>query len=211
MARIKFYSLWMALLCVFAALMQVFIDGFTETFLLTGEALNMPWQFVTSIFLHGSLLHLMFNLFALVFFGLVVEGMIGSRRFLFLFFASGIFANIISFNFYPASLGASGAILGLIGCLAALRPMMIIWTFNLPMPMFLAATIWIIASVLGVFGLGDSGTGYIAHLAGIMFGIIYGLVLRLHIIQKEKNLTYTSKIVIPESYMQRWENYYIKK
>jgi len=201
----------MALFCVFTAIMQVFIKGFTETFLLTSGALSMPWQFVTSIFLHGSLLHLMFNLFALVFFGLVIEGIIGSKRFLFLFFASGIFANIISFNFYPASLGASGAILGLIGCLAALKPWMIIWTFNMPMPMFLAAIIWIAASILGVFGLGDSGTGYIAHLSGIMFGIIYGLILRLNVAQKKRSLSYSSKIVIPESYMRGWENYYLKK
>jgi len=211
MASMKFYSLWMALFCVFTAIMQVFIKGFTETFLLTSGALSMPWQFVTSIFLHGSLLHLMFNLFALVFFGLVIEGIIGSKRFLFLFFASGIFANIISFNFYPASLGASGAILGLIGCLAALKPWMIIWTFNMPMPMFLAAIIWIAASILGVFGLGDSGTGYIAHLSGIMFGIIYGLILRLNVAQKKRSLSYSSKIVIPESYMRGWENYYLKK
>lgn len=211
MARIKFYSLWIALICVFVALLQVFVKGFTETFMLTSNAFAMPWQFVTAIFLHGNLLHLLFNLFALVFFGLVVENLIGSKKFLALFSSSGIIANIISFSFYPASLGASGAILGLIGCLAAIKPMMIVWAFNIPMPMFLAAIIWIAASVLGIFGFGERGIGYLAHLSGIMFGIIYGLILRLSMKREKYGLSYTSRIVIPESYMQNWENYYLKK
>jgi len=175
--------------------------------MLTSQAISKPWQFVTSIFLHANISHLFYNLFALILFGFILEKIIGSKKFIFIFLFSGIIANLIAFNFYPSSLGASGAIYGILGCLAVLRPGMTVWAFNLPMPMFIAAIIWAAGSVLGIFGLGDPTTGHIAHLSGIGIGVLYGLFLKLRYKKDNKNkIIYTTKINLPENYMRSWED-----
>ncbi len=74
------------------------------------------WRFFTPMFLHGSLLHIAFNLYALYIFGPSLEGRFGYARFLLLFLISGFVGNVFSFIFSPAaSLGSSTAIFGLIG------------------------------------------------------------------------------------------------
>ena len=179
----------------------------TELFVLNSNALTGEyWRFITSIFLHGSAVHLFYNLFALFFFGVALEKLIGSKRFLFVFFASGIIANIISVNFYGSSLGASGAIMGIIGTLTIIKPFMMVWAFGLILPMFIAAILWVIGDILGVFM--PSNVGNIAHLSGIGVGFLIGLVLRNYIKKKTKNV---KKIVVPDYYMAGWEKKYMKK
>lgn len=74
------------------------------------------WRFLTPMFLHGSLLHIGFNLYALYIFGPSLERRFGRGRFLLLFLLSGFVGNVISFIFSPAaSLGSSTAIFGLLG------------------------------------------------------------------------------------------------
>ena len=133
----KFYALKLALACIFVFILQTAIKGVTEQFVLNENSFIQPWRFLTAIFLHGGLLHLLYNMFALVLFGLFLEGLIGGRKFLLVFFVSGILANIISVFFYPSSLGASGAISGIIGALIIVRPMLVVWAFGLPMPIFI--------------------------------------------------------------------------
>ncbi len=98
-------------------LTQLLISGFTELFLLNSSSYLQIWRFVTAIFLHGGLAHLLYNIFALALFGSMLERLIGSTRFLMVFFVTGVLANIVSVNFYDSSLGASGAIFGVIGAL----------------------------------------------------------------------------------------------
>ena len=142
--------------------------------MLTPLALEKPWQFLTAVFLHGSASHLIYNLFALIMFGLILEGLIGSRKFIFLYLVSGILANVFSFWIDPNvnALGASGAIMDIMGVVAVLKPKMTVWTFNLPLPMFIVAILWIAGSVLGIFGFGDQGIGHSSHLSGILIGIL---------------------------------------
>jgi membrane associated rhomboid family serine protease len=213
MARNRYFTFWIALVLVVVFIIQLLVPGFTETFYLTSDALSMPWQFISAIFLHGGVAHLVYNLFALILFGFMLESLIGSKRFLILFLASGIFANLISFMFYPSSLGASGAIMALIGAMAVLKPMITVWAFNLPMPMFVLAIIWVVGSIMGVFGLGDPNTGHIAHLSGIVVGLLYGFYLRLRKQKRDRNnsVVFERKIELPEDYMQAWENYHFKK
>jgi len=205
--KIKFYSLWFLLVSIIVFILQISFEGFTKLFVLNSNALNGEyWRFVTAIFLHGSTIHLAYNLFALFFFGIALEKLIGSKRFLFVFFSSGIIANIISVNFYGSSLGASGAIMGIIGTLTIIKPFMMVWAFGLILPMFLAAILWVVGDILGVFM--PSNVGNIAHLSGIGVGFLIGLVLRNYIKKRTKKV---KKIVVPDYYMSGWEKKYMKK
>jgi len=209
--KFRFYFLWLSLICitVFAFQNMPGIPGFTETFVLNQKALSsfQIWRFITAIFLHGGIIHLAYNLFALLLFGLILEKMIGSKKFLIVFLISGILANIIGVNFYTSSLGASGAIYGILGCIAILNPMMTVFAFGMLMPMFVAAILWITADLLRVFGLFDPGNiGSMAHLSGIAIGIFLAFFLRKNIKKARKQ----DKINIPETYVNAWEDNYVK-
>lgn len=201
----KYITLWLCGICILIFLVQTIIPGFTEAFMLTENAISQPWQFLTAIFLHANIVHLFYNLFALFLFGLILEGFIGSKKFLWLFIISGILANMMSFYWYPNSLGASGAIMAVIGCLAVLRTGMTVWAFNLPMPMFIAAIVWVSIDLLGIFGLGDPSVGHIAHVSGIFMGVLYGIFLRLKYPQRKIDNS-GHKIIIREDAMRRWED-----
>ena len=74
------------------------------------------WRLVTPVFLHGSILHIAFNMYALFIFGPGLERYYGHGRFIALFFISGFAGNVASFLFSTApSLGSSTAIFGLLG------------------------------------------------------------------------------------------------
>jgi rhomboid protease GluP len=79
------------------------------------------WRLVTSMFLHGGLLHISFNMFALWQVGRLVERMFGSVRFLALYMIAGVCGSLASvlWNPHVNSVGASGAIFGIIGGLLA--------------------------------------------------------------------------------------------
>ncbi|MBI2005502.1 MAG: rhomboid family intramembrane serine protease [Candidatus Aenigmarchaeota archaeon] len=144
-------------------------------------ALEMPWTFITSIFMHADLAHLFFNMFALLMFGLTLESKIGPRNYLTIFFVSGIIGSIgyllTSSNPLIPAIGMSGSIYGIMGTLAMLMPgtMVFIGGF-FPMPMIFAVFFWGISEFLGLFY--PSGIARGAHLAGLFIGILYGLYIR---------------------------------
>jgi len=144
-------------------------------------ALRFPWMFITSVFLHADLSHLLFNLFALYFFGSSLERRIGGKLFAVLFLLSGIFGNlgymITASNPYVPGLGASGAIYGAIGALAILVPFMVVLVYGMmPLPMVVAALLWALMDFMGLFA--PSGIAHGAHLGGMIVGAIFGLYLR---------------------------------
>src|SRR3989338_1117024 len=104
----RYSSLIIVAICIVVFALQFSIANFTDAFALDSSLVaKEPWRLVTSIFLHGSLEHLIFNMFALALFGFILENIIGTRKFLTLFFIGGLFASIFSSAVYPASLGAS--------------------------------------------------------------------------------------------------------
>lgn len=159
--------------------LQIFIgNNFTEAFMLISQDIfTRPWILLTSMFLHGSINHLFFNMYALFLFGILLEQKIGSKKFAFTYFLTGIVAAIIASFFYPRALGASGAIMGIIGALIILMPnLRLLFLFAIPMPLWVAGIVWILFDLLGIFA--PSGIANIAHLAGIGSGLLIGLYLK---------------------------------
>jgi membrane associated rhomboid family serine protease len=200
----RVYAFLLAGVCVLFFLAQIAVPGFTESFVLNQRSFIEPWRFVTSIFLHGSIPHLLYNMFALVLFGIILENTIGSRRFLFVFFFTGVGANLISVNIYYASLGASGAIFGIIGALTFIRPLTPIWAFGLPMPLFLASIFWVIGDILMTFMPTNIGT--IAHLSGLFIGLIMGSFYRSKFTRKNKN----KNQLVSQKDIDEWERRYMQ-
>ncbi len=204
--RNRFYSLWLCGLCIVVFVCQFVFSGFTDALVLNGLSWVEPWRFVSAIFLHGGIVHLLYNMLALFLFGLLLEHRIGSRLFLFTFFLTGIGANLIAVNFYSSSLGASGAIFGVIGALIILRPLEVVWAFGMPMPLFVAGIIWIGADIIGTFI--PSNVGTIAHLSGVGIGILLGIFYRF--MKPSNSLPKGNKISFSEDLMRDWEDAYLR-
>jgi len=161
-------------------LVQVILgETFTNSFtLVPADILIRPWILITSMFLHGSFAHLFFNMYALLIFGPIVESRIGKRRFYFMYFLSGIFAAIgYSLMSTMPALGASGAIMGLLGVTIILLPdLPVLFFFFIPMSLRTAGIIFALIDIFGVFNPA-SGIAHWAHLFGLATGLIYGIYL----------------------------------
>jgi membrane associated rhomboid family serine protease len=209
--KFKFYAFKLSIFIVLIFIIQVLLSGFTEAFVLNEQSYVEWWRFLTSIFLHGGLGHIAYNLFALLLFGSILESIVGGRRFLWVFFITGVLANLISINFYTSSLGASGAIFGVIGALIVVRPLLVVWAFGLPMPIFVAGILWGIGDVIGAVGflVGNplDNTGNIAHLSGMFFGLAIGYLFRKRKKSRRRN---RDKIKLDEKSVRNWEDAYLK-
>jgi len=176
--KYNWYALKLVAVCVIVFILQNVYENLTGQFSLDSSyILSRPWTIVTYIFLHGSFEHLFYNMFALGLFGSVLESVIGSKKFLLTFFISGIIAGIGSIIFYTSSIGASGAIYGILGVLAVLRPKMTVYVGFVPLPMVLAVVFWATGDLLGLFSPADL-IAHAAHLLGLVFGLVYGIILR---------------------------------
>ena len=194
-------ALWLSSVIFIIFLLQVFIEGFTGYFILdTGIVLLKVYTLITAIFLHSGIPHLFYNIFGLALFGSILEHIIGSKKFLILFFASGLIASLISIPFYARVLGASGAIFGILGMLGILRPRLTVWLYSMPMPMILALFVWGAGDVLGIFA--PTGTANIAHLGGLAAGVVVGLVYRTQFMEKKEK---REEVFIDEDKVKEWE------
>ena len=126
-----------------------------------------PWTIVTYMFLHGGFAHIAFNMLALFFFGPRVEDRMGSRRFLIMYFLSGISGALLQMLLSPAPMvGASAGIFGVMLCFAHYWPHHPIHIWGvLPVP---ARLLIVVTTVIAVFsGIGGGGNvAHFAHLGG---------------------------------------------
>ena len=138
-----------------------------------------PWTFVTYMFIHGGFAHLFFNMYALFIFGSVLERVWGTKKFLFYYFATGIGAGLIHIgvqvltNDCVPTVGASGAIFGLLLGYAMLYPDSIMGLVFPPITMKAKWFVLIYAAIelaLGVSGA-QSGVAHFAHLGGLVVGL----------------------------------------
>jgi hypothetical protein len=145
------------------------------------------WTLVTSMFMHGSLFHLFANMMSLFFLGGLLERIIGKKRFLLAYFASGIIASLFfvffayafSLDMEVQAVGASGAIFGVAGMLAVLTPRMPVYILFIPvaMPMWFGVILilmllWIISAAFSM------PIGNLAHFGGLIVGLIYAFYLK---------------------------------
>ncbi len=200
----KFVSLWISVVCVLFFIIQVISPIFTNALILNSDAWHQPWRFVTAMFLHGDVAHILYNLFALVLFGTILESLIGSKRFTLVFFVTGIVANVIAVNFYTSSLGASGAIFGVIGALIVVRPSLTVWAFGMPMPIFIAGILWVAGDFIGLFV--PSNVGNIAHLSGMGLGLLLGAFYRDWTRKKVER----QRVYVREGDARNWEEKYLR-
>jgi len=213
--KYNWYSIKIVIVCIIIWILQLMIPQITDEFaLVSSEFFSKPWMIITYIFLHGSPLHIFYNMFALALFGSILEKIIGGKKFLFVFFVSGIVAGIGSILFYRASIGASGAIYGIFGTLAILRPRMTVYMgLGVPMPLILAVSLWAAGDLLGFFApcryingeIICENVAYAAHLFGLAFGLLYGFYLKKdygEIASIKKRV----KARIDEEEFEKWED-----
>ncbi len=205
--KFEWYSVKLSLIIFIAYIISIaFPDFIFSNFaMISSEAFVKPWMFVTHIFLHGSFMHLAFNLFALLLFGSILENIVGSKNFLIIFFMAGIVSGFADVLFYPAAVGASGAIFGILGCLAMLRPKMIVWVIGVPMYMIIAIVIWALLDLAGIFY--PDNVAHAAHLFGMAYGIVYGLWLRIK--YKEPKKPEVRYEVVSDEELDEWERRYM--
>jgi len=131
-----------------------------------------PWRLVTAVFLHASVLHIVFNMWVLMDLGPQIEELYGSARFLFMYVVCGIGGYILSSAFWHFSVGGSGAIVGLIGVMLALTT----GRQSIGMRMLRSQLIrWLI--YLAIWGLVVPGIDNYAHAGGLATGFILGKIM----------------------------------
>jgi membrane associated rhomboid family serine protease len=139
-------------------------------------ALQRPWAVVTYMFLHGDLMHLLFNMLALFFFGPRVEDRIRSRPFAILYFVSGITGALLSVAFSPSSpiIGASGGVFGVMLAFAYFWPheRIFIWGV-LPVPARMLVIFTTLFALWSGFGGAAGGIAHFAHLGGYLGAFLY--------------------------------------
>ncbi len=139
-----------------------------------------PWQLVSYAFLHGSFLHLAFNMFALYMFGGAIEQVFGSRRYLAYYAVCIVSAGLtqllfawVTGDYYP-TVGASGGVFGLLLAYGLYFPnnrVMLLFP-PIPMPARLFVILYaVIELAMGVTGV-QSGVAHFAHLGGMVSGYI---------------------------------------
>jgi membrane associated rhomboid family serine protease len=163
----------------------------------TGEHITMPGlgptpipvylTLITSMFMHGGIAHIAGNMLYLWIFGDNIENAIGHKRYLLFYLLCGIIASLshvfvtklLGQSLLVPSLGASGAISGVLGAYILLFPRrrvtMLFIRFITPVSAFWAIGIWIVfqlISGLGMLGGASSGVAYAAHIGGFIAGMV---------------------------------------
>jgi membrane associated rhomboid family serine protease len=145
------------------------------------------WQPFTYIFMHGGLMHLLINMLMLWMFGRDLELIWGKRKFLNYFFLCGVGAGLIEvvvktipifFGRPPSdvpTIGASGAIFGILIANAVLFPDRRIWLIPLPVTIPMRPYVAVMGAIefFATLGTGGDGVAHICHLGGMLVGYIY--------------------------------------
>ena len=143
------------------------------------------WQLLTYQFMHGGWLHLLLNCWAIFVFGREVESTLGWKRFLTLYFSSGVIGGLfqglagglLGGDFAGSVVGASAGAFGLVAAFAMLypeRPLMLLLFFIIPVSMR-AKFLLLFSAILTVAGIvfHMDHIAHAAHLGGMLTGIVF--------------------------------------
>ena len=138
---------------------------------------------LTSMFLHGGILHLLGNMWSLWIFGNNIEDRLGHLRYLLFYLVGGVVATVAHFLGQPSStipvVGASGAIAAIMGAYlvwfpdAPIRTLIFVFLRDVSAKWFLG--FWFVTQF---FTGNDSGVAWLAHVGGFAFGAVVGLLVR---------------------------------
>jgi membrane associated rhomboid family serine protease len=139
-----------------------------------------PWQLITYQFMHGGFTHILFNMFALWMFGIEIENYWGSKKFLYFYLTCGVVAGICHLLISPLlggiaapTIGASGAIYGVLAAFAILFPNRLIFLyFFIPIKAKYLVTFLIVMEFMLVDSA-NSGIAHLAHLGGALAGVVF--------------------------------------
>ncbi len=144
------------------------------------------WQPITYMFLHGGLWHVFFNMYALWMFGRQIEMVWGPKRFLTFFLVCGIgaaltqevvqFVQLYYWNVFPAyTVGASGAVYGILLAYAMMWPNQQLFIFPLPVPIRVKYAVFGFVAIemyLAIAQRQGDMVAHFAHLGGMFFGFL---------------------------------------
>lgn len=181
------------------------VDEYGALYYFTSDQF-MPFQLVSYMFIHGSFMHLFFNMFTLWMFGEIIERSMGSMRFLIYYISCGLGAAFIQegvfalmINHYYSSIfdlgispddpavrhifglyhsptvGASGAIYGILLAFGFLFPQLRIYLLFPPIPMKARTAVIVFAAIelaLGIYNSQADTVAHFAHLGGMIVGLL---------------------------------------
>ena len=134
------------------------------------------WTLITSLFLHGDIMHLAGNMLFLYIFGNTIEEEMGATKTLGAFFIGGIVTFPLSLLFYDLStplIGASAAIFTLAAIVILIKPLKL--SIFLFLPQGLVATLYLVYNALAVYAGTEGNVAYVAHIIGFAIGVPFGL------------------------------------
>lgn len=138
---------------------------------------DRPWTLLTSMFIHANIWHIFANMITLYFLGSYLNRLLGTGKFLIVYFAGGILGGIVYLllgESLSIAIGASGAIFALGGVLAVMRPKLRVIVFPIPAPL----PLWI--AIIGIFVVFSflPNVAWQAHLGGLALGLVAGYFFR---------------------------------
>ena len=136
------------------------------------------WQLITHQFLHGGLLHITFNMLALLSLGGHVENFLGEKKFTYFYLISGVFAGLFHMLLVDSThpmVGASGAIFAIFAFFGLAYPDEKLYAFFIPIGIKAKRLLFALIGlevILALFSTGD-GVGHWAHIGGAISGILF--------------------------------------
>lgn len=140
------------------------------------------YRMITSGFLHGDLMHLIFNMFALYSFAPVVIAYFGDFTFVLVYFISLLSGSFLTYffnknNYSYSAIGASGAVTGIVYAAILLEPGMSLYLFFIPIPIpaYIFGIGYLLYSIYGMKAQND-GIGHAAHFGGAIGGYVFTIL-----------------------------------
>ena len=173
------YSGLILLACIVVFFISIIFPAFVYNYLALNPdyVMQRPWTLITHMFVHADFNHLFWNMLFLFFFGMELERRVGESKFLQIYILSGIVAALGQMMISGGSLvGASGALYGVMGCLAIIAPeIRVLLFFVIPVSIRSAVVLFALIDFL-TLGAADN-IAHMAHIVGLLVGLAYGKLL----------------------------------